>query len=158
MNLFYHSVYVLFAIHLIFIGVHRVVNSKDVLSQNHFRPKRVYAGSDVKDDQFPYVVFIKSFPSNKNNKSSDPVECKEQLCTGTLVHTRFALTLLSCVVSAEEKIKIFPHNIHVSKHCLQIYKGVINAITSTLLLCNDLIVKKCILFIILKRLSACNIF
>lgn len=116
MNLFYHSVYGLFAIHLIFISVHRVVNSNDAQSQNLLRSKRVYKGSDVKDGQYPFVVFIRSSLSDITENSTDQVDCREQVCTGTLVHARFALTLLSCVVSPEKKTKIHPRNIKVCKH------------------------------------------
>lgn len=116
MNSFYHSVYGFFAIHLIFISVHRVVYSNDFQSQNLFRSKRVYKGSDVKDGQFPFVVFIKSLLGNKTENSTDQVDCREQICTGTLIHARFALTLLSCVVNPQKKTKIHPHNVKVSKN------------------------------------------
>lgn len=121
MNFFYHSVYGLFAIHLIFISVHGVVNSNDVQSQNLLRSKRVYKGSDVKDDQFLFVVFIRTLLNNKTSYSSATLDCMEKICTGTLIHPRFALTLLSCVVNPQKQVKVSPENVQVSKHSWEKY-------------------------------------
>lgn len=108
MNFFCHSLIatalVLFVIN--FGEVDRVINcsySDDgrPTPSNYQRSKRLYAGDEVKEGQFPYVVFLKTIRSNYDKT------CKERLCTGTLVHERFVLTTSYCVMKQNgNKVKV----------------------------------------------------
>jgi len=64
---------------------------------NHQRRKRLSAGNEVKEGEYPYVVFLKAM--FRPNILSE-INCQERICTGTLVHKRFVLTTAYCVFGA----------------------------------------------------------
>lgn len=92
MNLFYHLEFSI-TIFTVIVSLYQVVNAFDIQTQNHSRYKRVYNGEKLSDGKFPYVVFLKYLDHPK--RMSDP--CIEKVCTGTLVHRRYVLTLNSCL-------------------------------------------------------------
>jgi len=57
----------------------------------HRLNKRFYKGKEVSDNQYPYIVFLKSFLYNSD------ADCVQKMCTGTLIHPRFVITLNNCV-------------------------------------------------------------
>lgn len=92
------------ALLIITISLCQVLCLKNVKSSNQ-RHKRLYNGKEIKDDDFPYIVFLKSMLKTPNTSDND---CTEKMCTGTLVHERFVLTLKSCVdhVKNASEIKV----------------------------------------------------
>lgn len=95
MNLSYRPVRVIsYAIYIYIIIVYISV-CHIVRSSQHIRHKRVFGGTVAEEGKFPYIVFLKAVVHPE--PITAPLRCSEKICTGTLIHTRFVLTITSCV-------------------------------------------------------------
>lgn len=97
MNLFSRLIHVfLFIIFLIHISIYSTYQING--SKQQFRNKRDNANkneNEIKDGQFPYLVFLYSLTNYETFNVSS--KCMPIMCSGTLIHQRFVLTHRLCI-------------------------------------------------------------